>query len=283
MDNRLQRIYRASWVGIALNLFLVGVKTAVGAISGSVSVLTDAVNNATDVFSSLVTLIGTKLAQRKPDKEHPHGHGRIEYLAQVIVGVIILAVGVMAIVQSVPRVENPVVASYSPLTIAVICFSILLKFVISRYFKRVGRETRSGSLEASGVDAMFDMLLTLGTLVGAVISLIFGISIDGWIGLVISAFIIKTAAEIITDGMTDVIGGRVDEKLVRRIREKIHEHEEVKKINRLVLHEYGPGKTIGAVKVEVRAGMEMREFKKLSEKIQEEMREEFGVDLTVGV
>ncbi|MBQ3293546.1 cation diffusion facilitator family transporter, partial [Candidatus Saccharibacteria bacterium] len=168
-------------------------------------------------------------------------------------------------------------------TIAVICFSILLKFVISRYFKRVGRETRSGSLEASGVDAMFDMLLTLGTLVGAVISLIFGISIDGWIGLVISAFIIKTAAEIITDGMTDVIGGRVDEKLVRRIREKIHEHEEVKKINRLVLHEYGPGKTIGAVKVEVRAGMEMREFKKLSEKIQEEMREEFGVDLTVGV
>ena len=283
MDNRLQRIYRASWVGIALNLFLVGVKTAVGAISGSVSVLTDAVNNATDVFSSLVTLIGTKLAQRKPDKEHPHGHGRIEYLAQVIVGVIILAVGVMAIVQSVPRVENPVVASYSPLTIAVICFSILLKFVISRYFKRVGRETRSGSLEASGVDAMFDMLLTLGTLVGAVISLIFGISIDGWIGLVISAFIIKTAAEIITDGMTDVIGGRVDEKLVRRIREKIHEHEEVKKINRLVLHEYGPGKTIGAVKVEVRAGMEMREFKKLSETIQEEMREEFGVDLTVGV
>ncbi len=283
MDNRLQRIYRASWVGITLNLFLVGVKTAVGVISGSVSVLTDAVNNATDVFSSLVTLIGTKLAQRKPDKEHPHGHGRIEYLAQVIVGVIILAVGVMAIVQSVPRVENPVVASYSPLTIAVICFSILLKFVISRYFKRVGRETQSGSLEASGVDAMFDMLLTLGTLVGAVISLIFGISIDGWIGLVISAFIIKTAAEIITDGMTDVIGGRVDEKLVRRIREKIHEHEEVKKINRLVLHEYGPGKTIGAVKVEVRAGMEMREFKKLSEKIQEEMREEFGVDLTVGV
>ncbi len=283
MDNRLQRIYRASWVGIALNLFLVGLKTAVGLVSGSVSVLTDAINNATDVFSSLVTLVGTKLAQRKPDKEHPHGHGRIEYLAQVIVGVIILAVGVMAIVQSVPRVEHPVVASYSPLTIVVICLSILLKFIISRYFKRVGRETQSGSLEASGVDAMFDMLLTLGTLVGAAISLIFGISIDGWIGLVISAFIIKTAIEIITDGMTDVIGGRVDEKLVRRIREKIHEHEEVRKINRLVLHEYGPGKTIGAVRIEVKAGMEMKEFKKLSEKIQEEMREEFGVDLTVGV
>ncbi|MBQ1528077.1 cation transporter [Candidatus Saccharibacteria bacterium] len=283
MDNRLQRIYRASWVGIALNLFLVGAKAAVGLISGSVSVLTDAINNATDVFSSLVTLVGTKLAQRKPDKEHPHGHGRIEYLAQVIVGVIILAVGVMAIVQSVPRVENPVVASYSPLTIAVICLSIVLKFIISRYFKRVGKETQSGSLEASGVDAMFDMLLTLGTLVGAVISLIFGISIDGWIGLVISAFIIKTAVEIITDGMTDVIGGRVDEKLVRRIREKIHEHEEVKKINRLTLHEYGPGKTIGAVKIEVKAGMEMREFKKLSEEIQKELMEEFGVELIVGV
>lgn len=283
MDNRLQRIYRASWIGIALNAFLVAVKATVGLISGSVSVLTDAINNATDVFSSLVTLVGTKLAQRKPDREHPHGHGRIEYLAQVIVGVIILAVGVMAVVQSVPRVENPVVADYSPLALIVICLSIVLKFIISRYFKRVGKEAQSGSLEASGVDAMLDMLLTLGTLVGAVISLVFGVSIDGWIGLVISAFIIKTAVEIITDGMTDVIGGRVDEKLVRRIREKIHEHEEVKKIHRLVLHEYGPGKTIGAVRIEVKAGTEMREFKKLSEKIQEEMLEEFGVDLTVGV
>lgn len=283
MDNRLQRIYRASWVGIALNLFLVGAKAAVGLISGSVSVLTDAINNATDVFSSLVTLIGTKLAQRKPDREHPHGHGRIEYLAQVVVGVVILAVGVMAIVQSVPRVENPMVASYSPLTIVAICFSIVLKFGISRYFKRVGRETQSGSLEASGVDAMFDMLLTLGTLVGAVISLIFGISIDGWIGLVISVFIIKTALEIITDGMTDVIGGRVDDKLVRKVRERIRTHAEVKKIERLALHEYGPSKIVGAVKIEVKAGMEMREFKKLSEEIQRELAEEFGVELIVGV
>ena len=283
MDNRLRRIYRASGVGIILNLFLVGAKAAVGVISGSVSVLTDAINNATDVLSSLVTLIGTKLAQRKPDREHPHGHGRIEYLTQVMVGVIILAVGVMAIVQSVPRVEKPVVATYSPLTIAVICLSIVLKFGISRYFKRVGRETQSGSLEASGVDAMFDMLLTLGTLVGAAISLVFGISIDGWIGLVISAFIIKTAIEIITDGMTDLIGGRVDDKLVRRVREKIRTHAEVKRIDRLVLHEYGPRKTVGAVKIEVKAGMEMKEFKKLSEEIQRELVEEFGVELIVGV
>ncbi|MBR2695407.1 cation transporter [Candidatus Saccharibacteria bacterium] len=283
MDNRLKRIYRASYYGIGVNLFLVVIKMAVGMMSGSVSVLTDAINNATDVLSSVVTLVATKLAQKKPDKEHPHGHGRIEYLAQVIVGIIILLVGVMAIVQSVPRVEKPVVASYSALTLVVITVSIVLKFAISRYFRKVGRETQSGSLEASGVDAMFDMLLTLGTLVGAGISLVFNISIDGWIGLVIAAFIIKTAFEIISDGMTDVIGGRVDEKLARKIRERIREHEEVKKINRLILHEYGPGKTVGAVRVEVKSGMEMREFRKLAEKIQDELAEEFGADITVGV
>lgn len=283
MDDRLKRIYRASTWGVVLNLFLVGVKATAGVVSGSVSVLTDAINNATDVLSSLVTLVGTKLAQRKPDRKHPHGHGRIEYLTQVIVGVFILAVGVMAIVQSVPRVEKPVVASYSTLTLAVILFSMVLKFLIARYFKKVGKETNSGSLEASGVDAMFDMLLTAGTLVGALISLVFGISIDGWIGLVISAFIIKTALEIITDGMTDIIGGRVDDKLVRRIRDSIREHEGVERINRLVLHEYGPGKTVGAVKIETKRGMEMKEFRKLSEEIEQDLLENFNVDITVGV
>ena len=281
-NNQLKRIYRASGVGIVLNLLLMAMKAAVGVASGSVSVLTDAINNATDVLSSLVTLVGTKLAQRKPDRKHPHGHGRIEYLAQVVVGVIILAVGVMAIVQSVPRVEKPTVANYSALTLVVICVSIGLKFGIARYFKKVGRETRSGSLEASGVDAMFDMLLTLGTLVGAGISLAFGVSIDGWIGLVISVFIIKSAIEIITDGMTDVIGRRVDERLVRGIREKIRGHEEVEKINRLVLHEYGPRKTIGAVRVELKRGVEMKEFRKLSEAIRQELVVEFGVEIVVG-
>lgn len=282
MDNRLKRIYCASGVGIVLNLFLVILKAVAGWASGSVSVLTDAVNNATDVLSSLVTLVGTKLAQRKPDRRHPHGHGRIEYLAQVIVGVIILAVGVMAIVQSVPRIEKPAVASYSALTVGVICVSIGVKFGISRYFKKVGRETRSGSLEASGVDAMFDVLLTAGTLAGAVISLTFGVSIDGWIGLVIAAFIIKTAVEIIMSGMTDVIGGRVDEKLVRKIREKVREHEEVERIERLVLHEYGPDKTMGAMKLELKRGVEMKEFKELSEAIRRELEEEFGVEIIVG-
>ena len=250
MEDRLKRIYRASSVGIVLNVLLVGVKALVGVMSGSVSVLTDAINNATDVFSSLVTLVATKMAQRKPDREHPHGHGRIEYLAQVVVGVIILAVGVMAIVQSVPKIEKPTVANYSVVALVVIAVSIVLKYGLSRYFRKVGKETQSGSLEASGVDAMFDAVLTLGTLVGAGISLVFGVSIDGWIGVVIAAFIIRSAVEIILDGMTDVIGGRADEKLVRKVRERIRAHAEVEKIEELVLHEYGPGKIFGAVKIE---------------------------------
>ena len=283
MNNRLSRIYRASCLGIVLNLLLAIVKAIVGGVSGSVSILADSINNVTDVLSSVVTFVGTKLAHRKPDYEHPHGHGRIEYLAQVVVGVIILCVGVVAIVGSVPKIERPTMVSYTTATLVVIVVSIVLKLLLARFFKRVGRETQSGSLEASGVDAMFDALLTVGTLIGAMVSLISGISIDGWIGLIISVFIIRSAIMIITDGMADVIGRRTDVKLVRRIREKIKSHDEVIRVGKLVLHEYGPENTFGAVKIEVESRMTMSDFKKLSKEIEKELQDEFGIRIVVGV
>ena len=283
MDNRLIRIYHASGLGIILNLFLVVAKAIAGIASGSVSILADAINNATDVLSSVVTFLGAKLAHKKPDREHPHGHGRIEYLAQVIVGVIILSVGIVAIVESVPKIEKPMPASYTTATLVVVIASIFLKVLLARHFKHVGEEVRSGSLKAAGTDAMFDAILTFGTLIGAVVSLLFDISIDGWIGLVISGFIIRSAIIIITDGMADVIGRRMDEKLARRIRERIRSHEEVLRIGKLVLHEYGPENAFGTVRIEVDSEMTVKDFKVLCERIEEELQDEFGIRLVVGV
>ena len=283
MDNRIEKITRASWLGVALNLILVIIKAVLGATAGSVSILTDAVNNLTDTMSAIVTLVGVKLARKKPDRKHPHGHGRIEYIAATVVGLIILGVGVMAALESLPKIAQPTVAKYSIWTVVIISMTVIAKLIYGRYLRRVGKATKSRSLEGSGIDALFDALLSFGTLAGAAVSLLLNISIDGWIGLAISVFIVRSAFEILSEGLTDIIGRRVDERLTRKIRERIRETEGVKRIKSLVLHDYGPEDVSGVVKIEVSRRMTMGELAKLSEEIERKIKEEFGVKLVVGV
>lgn len=283
MDNRSDKITRASTLGIVLNLVLVAVKAVMGVLAGSVSIMTDAVNNLTDTMSAVVTLVGVKLARKKPDRKHPHGHGRIEYIAGVVVGLIILAVGIGAAFESVPKIIRPEIANYSVWTIVVISMTVVAKLIYGRYLQKVGKITKSRSLEGSGVDALFDALLSFGTLVGAVVSLMFNISIDGWIGLVISIFIVKSAFRILSEGISDIIGRRVDEGLARKIRERIKATEGVKSIKRMSLYDYGPEDVSGMVKIKVNGKMTARELTKITETIEKEIKEEFGVELVVGV
>ena len=280
MENRHERIVGASIAGVVINLVFVGLKTLIGVLSGSVSVVVDAVNNGTDVLSALVTLAGVKLARRKPDKEHPHGHGRVEYIAAIGVGLIILAVGIGAALASVPKISRPEVANYSALSIVVISATVIVKLVFGRYLRKVGKVTRSRSLEGTGVDAMFDAALSFGTLVGAVVSMLFNVSIDGIIGVVIAAFIVKSAIEIISEAMGDLIGRRADERLVRRVRDVIRG---VKGVPKLVLHDYGPEDVSGAVKIEVNPKMTVKELTEITEEIERRVLEEMDVKLIVGV
>lgn len=283
MENRHERIVGASIAGVVINLVFVGLKTLIGVLSGSVSVVVDAVNNGTDVLSALVTLAGVKLARRKPDKEHPHGHGRVEYIAAIGVGLIILAVGIGAALASVPKISRPEVANYSALSIVVISATVIVKLVFGRYLRKVGKATRSRSLEGTGVDAMFDAALSFGTLVGAVVSMLFNVSIDGIIGVVIAAFIVKSAIEIISEAMGDLIGRRADERLVRRVRDVIRGVEGVKGVPKLVLHDYGPEDVSGAVKIEVNPKMTVKELTEITEEIERRVLEELDVKLIVGV
>ncbi len=283
MEDRHERIVGASIAGVVINLVFVGLKTLIGVLSGSVSVVVDAVNNGTDVLSALVTLAGVKLARRKPDKEHPHGHGRVEYIAAIGVGLIILAVGIGAALASVPKISRPEVANYSTLSIVVISATVIVKLVFGRYLRKVGKATRSRSLEGTGVDAMFDAALSFGTLVGAVVSMLFNVSIDGIIGVVIAAFIVKSAIEIISEAMGDLIGRRADERLVRRVRDVIRGVEGVKGVPKLVLHDYGPEDVSGAVKIEVNPKMTVKELTEITEEIERRVLEEMDVKLIVGV
>ena len=283
MEDRHERIVGASIAGVVINLVFVGLKTLIGVLSGSVSVVVDAVNNGTDVLSALVTLAGVKLARRKPDKEHPHGHGRVEYIAAIGVGLIILAVGIGAALASVPKISRPEVANYSALSIVVISATVIVKLVFGRYLRKVGKATRSRSLEGTGMDAMFDAALSFGTLVGAAVSMLFNVSIDGIIGVVIAAFIVKSAIEIISEAMGDLIGRRADERLVRRVRDVIRSVEGVKAVPKLVLHDYGPEDVSGAVKIEVNPKMTVKELTEITEEIERRVLEELDVKLIVGV
>ncbi|MBR3204636.1 cation transporter [Candidatus Saccharibacteria bacterium] len=276
-------IVRNSLYGILLNFLLAGIKVLIGVFSGSVSVMLDGVNNLTDMLSAVVTLVGAKIARKGPDKEHPFGHGRMEYLATVGVGLVILFAGASAMYGSVPKIIHPELADYSIFVLVFIVFAVVTKLVFGRYLKKTGKKHHSRSLEATGIDAMYDALLSFGTLVGAVVSMVFGLSIDGIIGAVIAIFIIRTGLEVTRDGLNDILGRRADVKFSRKIIQVIEDFSEVREVKELELHDYGPTGMFGTVRIGVPEGMLVKDFGKLTRKIEEEVFSKFQVRLTIGV
>lgn len=276
-------VVRASLVGILMNAGLVAGKAIVGFLAGSISILLDAVNNLSDILSSLVTLCGIKIAGRRPDKEHPYGHGRVEYLAAIGVGLVILFAGVGALIESIPKILKPSLAEYSLLTVIIVSLAVIVKLFFAGFVRRKGELVNSGSLIATGVDAFYDALLSLGTLVGVLVSMFFGISVDGIIGAVISIFIIRASLKILGEGWTEMIGRKVDAKLLAKLRKMILKEEDVKRILEFKLHSYGPMKVIGAVRIEVSEKLSLKELKKITDRISEKAFDEFGVELIVGI
>ena len=284
MDKKREKeIVKAGVIGVLLNLLLVIGKGIVGFLAGSVSIILDAVNNLTDILSASVTIVGAKLAGKRPDKEHPFGHGRIEYLAAVFVGIIIFFAGVGALLEAVPEIFNPKLANYSLGTVLLLVLAILAKLGFGEYARRKGRKVRSRSLEATGMDALCDALLTFGTLVSAGVGILFKVSLDGIIGTIIAVFIIRTSIKILGEGWIDIVGRRVDSGLAKKITRKINGFPGVKKVSDLVLHSYGPTKVIGAARIQVSGEMKAKELAKLTKEIEEKIFEEEQVRLIIGV
>lgn len=283
MNNREKIIVRTSVYGILVNLLLVGFKATVGIIAGSIAIVLDALNNLTDMLSSVVTIVGAKLAGRSPDKEHPYGHGRIEYVSTLIVGLIVLTAGVTAIVEAVPKIFHPELPDYSWITILVVGVAVLVKFFFGRFVKKTGEQIKSGSLVASGTDAIMDSVLSFGTLVGIAVSMIWGVSIDGWIGTLIAIFIIKASIEMLGEGWLDVVGRRVDSDLAKKIKADICRFEGVNGAYDLSLHNYGPSEVIGSIHVQVPDKMTAREIHKLTRDITTKVFLKYGIILTIGI
>ena len=281
--DRSSSIVRVSVVGIAANIVLAAFKAAVGLIAGSIAVVLDAVNNLSDAFSSAVTIIGTKLANRPPDRKHPYGHGRIEYVSSVVLSLIVLLAGVTSIRESVSAILHPEAADYSLVTVIVVAAAVIVKFFLGRFVKKSGERLNSESLVASGTDAFFDAVVSAATLVGAAATLLFHVTVDGWLGLLISILIIRAGAEILMKSLSDIVGQRVEGDLTRSLRNRINSMDGVLGTYDLILHRYGPEKLIGSVHVEVADSLTAREIHRLTRKISEEVYREFGIILTVGI
>lgn len=285
-------IVRTSIIGILSNIVLVIFKALVGFAAGSIAIILDAVNNLTDVLSSVITIVGTKLANRAPDKGHPVGHGRMEYLTTMVVAVIILYAGVTAMMESVKKILHPAAASYSVVTLLVLVGAVIVKLFLGTYVRRKGRAVGSGALEGSGLDALYDAIISSSVLATALLYMATGISLEAWIGVVIALFILKSGLSMIGEAVNAMMGeavnammgARVSGKLSKAIKATIAEEPGVMGAYDLFLNDYGPGNYYGSVHVEVPETTTAEEIDVMSHRIQDRVLKKHGVVITtVGV
>ena len=282
--NRDQVIIRTSIIGILTNVMLAAFKAVIGIISNSIAVTLDAVNNLSDALSSIITIAGTKLAGKLPDKKHPLGYGRIEYLSAMIVSGIVLYAGITSAVESVKKILHPEKPDYSVISLVIIAVAVMVKIVLGRYVKAQGERVNSGSLEASGSDAMFDAVLSGSVLLSAIVFKMSGLSLEAYVGVVIAGFIIKAGVEMMIETLNEILGVRADKEITDRIKELLTEDPEVRGAYDLFMYNYGPDKDLASVHLELPDTMTAREIDKLTRRLERKVYKETGVILvSVGV
>ena len=283
-DNREKVVIKTSIISIISNIILAGFKAFVGLLANSIAIISDAVNNLSDALSSIITIVGTKLAGKAPDKKHPYGSGRIEYMTSMIVSAIVLYAGITAFVESVKKIIHPEVADYSTITLVILIAGIIVKFVLGIYVKKKGRDVNSDSLVASGSDAFNDAILSISVLASAIIYLMFNISLEAYVGVLLSLFIIKAGLELIKESVDNILGVRVESDLAKSIKKDIYKEKDVQGAYDLVLNDYGPDKYLGSIHIEVADTLSVADIDKISRRITKNILEKYGVLLhTIGV
>ena len=282
--SREQTIARTSIISILANIALASFKALVGVASSSISIILDAVNNLSDALSSIITIIGIKLAAKKPDKKHPYGHGRIEYISASAISVIVLYAGLAALKESIVKIIHPQQPNYTNATIIVLAAAIVVKILLGFFVKRVGKKVSSKALVASGDDAKNDALLSASVLASVVAMKIFGVSLEAYVGVLLSIFIIKNGFEILRETLNDILGGRVPRETALAVKKTICETPGVHGAYDLFLNDYGPNRLQGSVHVEIDDTMTAAQIDELSNEIIMAVYKEHRVILTaVGI
>ena len=278
--NRKNKIIETSVIGIAVNIALVIIKTIFGMIAGSIAILLDALNNLTDVVSSVVTIVGLRLSSKKPDEDHPLGHGRIEYISAVVVAIIIIYAGATAGIESLRKILHPTATEYSAYTIIMLLITIVAKCLLGSFVKERGKKYGSPALAASGQDAINDCIVSVAVLFSAIVALTIGIELDAFIGLFIAFWIIKAGMELLVDDMKDILGRRADRELADSIKKFIAGYSDVLDVHDLVLHNYGPEGLIGSVVIDVDSNMTANAIYTVTHLIKDDVLDKFDVILS---
>ena len=271
--SRTAIIIRTSVIGILANMGLSAFKAAVGLLTHSIAITLDAVNNLSDALSSIITIIGTKLAGRPADKDHPMGHGRTEYLTATVISAIVLYAGVTSFVASIRKILQPETPAYTVPALLIIAAAVVVKLVLAVYVKGVGERVHSDSLVASGMDAFNDAVISVTTLAAALLYLVFHISLEAWLGAVISLFIIRSGYGMLSETISDILGKRVDPEIAQQVKETVNGFQEVMGTYDLTLHSYGPGRLMGSLHVEVPENMTASQIDDLSRQIRQAVYE----------
>ena len=282
--SREKTIIRTSIIGIVANVFLAAFKAVIGVLTHSIAIVLDAVNNISDAGSSLITIVGTRLAAKEPDKKHPFGYGRIEYLSAMIISVIVLYAGLTSLTESVKQIIHPETPDYTPVSLVIVAVAVVVKIFLGRYVKSVGEKVNSDSLINSGEDAKLDSVISASTLVAAGIFLLFHVSLEAWLGAVISVVIIKSGIGMLRDTISQILGERNDAELAKAIRRTVVSFPDVQGAYDLVLNNYGPDSWNGSIHIEVPDTYSANELDLLLRSIQVEVYNKHRVILTaIGV
>ncbi len=283
-NSREKIIVRTSIIGIAANVFLASFKAVIGVMSNSIAITLDAVNNISDAASSLITIVGAKLAAKEPDKEHPFGYGRIEYMSAIIISVIVFYAGVTSLIESIKQILQPDTPDYSPVALIIVAVAVMVKIILGRYVKAVGEKVNSDALVNSGEDARLDSVISASTLVAAGIFLTFNLSLEAWLGAIISLVIIKAGIDMLKETVSKILGERNDPTLAKEIKRTVTSFPGVRGAYDLVLNNYGPDTWQGSIHVEVPDTYDANQLDKLLREIMVAVMEKHNVLLTaIGV
>lgn len=275
--DRMSVIIKTSVIGIIANVFLAGFKAFVGIITGSIAITLDAVNNLSDALSSIITIVGTRLAAKAPDKKHPYGHGRIEYLTASIIGIIVMYAGLTSLIESIKKIIHPEDADYTVASLIIVAVAVIVKIVLGLYVKKKGQAYNSDSLVASGQDALLDSIISASTLVAAFIFIGTGIGLEAFLGAVISVVILKAGFDMIRESLSQILGERAESDLTKSIKASICEFDEVRGAYDLILNNYGPDTYMASVHVEVDSDLSAPKIDRLARKISQKIYDEYQI------
>lgn len=274
-------VYLGSIVGIICNLILSIVKIAVGVISGSVSVMADGFNNLSDMASSVITMVGIKLANRPADKEHPFGHGRMEYLSALIVAFMVMLVGVQFIKSSLDRIMNPLPITFELIPFILLLLSLLIKLWLSKFNKYVGEKINSSALKAASVDALGDVFTSSCVIISFVAAKFTTLPIDGYVGLIVSVAILYAGYSLVKDTISPLIGEAPDEELVKAIKQGVLSYDNIIGVHDLIIHNYGVGKCMASIHAEIPSNIDLITIHDIIDTAEREISEKLNIYLVI--